>query len=391
MSGFCSGKAFDSGPAISISVLLWMALCVRAGEATTSKLDSIFTPLANSRSPGLTVLVQKDGRTLFRKGYGVRDLRTLKSIDAKTNFRLASCTKQFTAMAIMLLVHDRKLRYDDKLAEIFPDFPDYGRAITIRHLLTHTSGLPDYEDLMETAEKAHGPTWSAAHQIQDDEVLDLVKHQTRGKFAPGTSWSYSNSAYVVLGLVVAKVSGVPFDKFLHDRIFVHLQMTSTLAYINGKNSPPARAYGHTKDGEGFVESDQSPTSATLGDGGVYSNLVDLAKWDRALRNGALLSQEEMKAGLLAARLVDGSEPHWPTQPGDDNLNPGKPVSYGFGWFLDPYKSRPRMWHSGTTQGFRTVIERFTKENLTVIILCNRTDLDPAALALRVADIFEAQE
>ena len=99
----------------------------------------------------------------------------------------------------------------------------------------------------------------------------------------------------------------------------------------------------------------------------------------------------MKAGLLAARLVDGSEPHWPTQPGDDNLNPGKPVSYGFGWFLDPYKGRARMWHSGTTQGFRTVIERFTKENLTVIILCNRTDLDPSALALRVAESIAPSE
>jgi CubicO group peptidase (beta-lactamase class C family) len=168
-------------------------------------------------------------------------------------------------------------------------------------------------------------------------------------------------------------------------------MTSTLAFISGKNSPPDRAHGHTKEGDGFVESDQSPTSATLGDGGVYSNLVDLAKWDRALRNGTLLSEDEMKAGLLAARLVDGSKPHWPTQPGDDNLNPGKPVSYGFGWFLDPYKGRARMWHSGTTQGFRTVIQRFTKENLTVIILCNRTDLDPSALALQVIDSIAPSE
>ena len=369
------------------------AACIRAGlnDATSSKLDSIFTPLANRKSPGLAVLVQKDGRTLFRKGYGVRDLRSLKSIDAKTTFRLASCTKQFTAMAIMLLVHDGKLRYEDRLASILPNFPDYGRAITIRHLLTHTSGLPDYEDLMEIAERAHGPTWTAAHQIQDDEVLDLLKQQTRGKFAPGTSWSYSNSGYVVLGLVVAKVSGEPFDRFLHDRIFAPLQMSGTLAYINGKNSPPERAYGYDKVADTFVQADQSPTSATLGDGGVYSNLVDLAKWDTALRTGVLLSQEEMKAGKLPARLLDGSKPHWPTQPGDDNLNPGKPVSYGFGWFLDPYKGRARMWHSGTTQGFRTVIERFTNDNLTIIILCNRTDLDPSALALRVVESISLSE
>jgi CubicO group peptidase (beta-lactamase class C family) len=193
-----------------------------------------------------------------------------------------------------------------------------------------------------------------------------------------------------LGLIVAKISGESFGQFLRDRIFEPLQMTGTLAYVRGKNSPPQRAYGHTKDDGAFVEADQSSTSATLGDGGVYSNLTDLAKWDTALRNGGLLSHEEMKAGLSAARLSDGSEPHWPTQPGDDNLNPGRPVSYGFGWFLDPYKGRARMWHSGTTQGFRTVIERFAKEHITLIILCNRTDLDPGAFALRMADILQAQ-
>jgi CubicO group peptidase (beta-lactamase class C family) len=362
-----------------------------ASETIRSRLDSIFSGLANDRSPGLAVLVQKDGRAVFRSAYGVRDLRTLTRIDAETNFRLASFTKQFTAMAIMLLVHDGKLRYDETLSDVFPGFAAYGRAITIRHLLTHTSGLPDYEDLMMAAGQAGKAPWTATHQIQDDEVLDLLRQQSHGKFAPGTSWSYSNSGYVVLGLVVAKASGEPFGRFLDDRIFAPLQMRSTLAYINGKNLPPRRAYGHTRDGDVFVESDQSPTSATLGDGGIYSNLVDLAKWDQALRNCVLLSREEMKAGLVGVRLSDGSEPRWPAEPGDDNLNPGKPVSYGFGWFLDPYKSRARMWHSGSTRGFRTVIQRFTEENLTLIILCNRTDLDPSVLALKAADVLRAGE
>src|SRR5579863_2312292 len=357
-----------------VRALLSICVC----NAAASTLESIFTPLANDRSPGLAVLVQQDGRTIFQHGYGVRDLQTLTAIDADTDFRLASCSKQFTAMAVMLLVHDGKLRYSDTLTQVFPDFPAYGRTITIRHLLTHTSGLPDYEDLM-------GPAWNVTHQIRDHEVLDLLKRQTRGKFAPGTSWSYSNSGFVVLGLVAAKVSGKPFGRFLHDRIFEPLRMNHTLAYIKGENSPPHRAYGHVKEKDKFEEADQSPTSATLGDGGIYSNLVDLAKWDRALRTSALLSQEEMKPALVAVKLADGYDPRWPTQPGDDNLNPGKPVFYGFGWFLDPYNGRPRMWHSGTTQGFRTVVDRFTKENLTIVILCNRTDLDPSALALRVAD------
>ena len=305
----------------------------------------------------------------------LRDLRTSTRIDAQTDFRLASFTKQFTAMAIMLLVDDGKLRYDERLTEIFPDFPAYGKAITVRHLLTHTSGLPDYEDLMKP------DRWTAAHQIQDQEVMGLLKQQTAGKFAPGTSWAYSNSGYVVLGSIVAKVSGEPFGEFLRKRIFQPLHMSQTLAYVKGTNTVPNRAYGHTKQGDRFVETDQSATSATLGDGGIYSNLEDLAQWDGALESNTLLSEAEMRPALTPVRLNDGSQPHWPVKPDDDNLHPGQPVAYGFGWFLDRFEGRPRVWHTGSTMGFRTVIERFTKDKLTIVVLCNRTDLEPEKLAL----------
>ena len=348
---------------------------------TSPQVDAIFAPLANAKIPGLAVLVRKDGRTVFERGYGARELRTLTKIDTVTDFRLASFTKQFTGMAIMCLVHDGKLRYDQPLSEIFPDFPEYARAITVRHLLTHTSGLPDYEDVMD----AH--QWTAQHQIQDEEVLALLQRQTSPRFAAGTSWAYSNSAYVVLGLIVAKVSGEPFGRFLEDRIFKPLHMGNTLAYRNGKNTVPNRAYGHSGKAGDFVETDQSSTSATLGDGGVYSNLVDLAKWDAALQDHTLLGEQEMSAALVPVRLVNGGQANWPSAPGDDNLNPGKPVAYGFGWFLDPYRGHARMWHSGSTRGFRTAIERFPAEKLTVIVLCNRTDLDAAALALQAADLF----
>ena len=347
------------------------------GGPAQAQIGSIFAHLTDGKSPGVAVLVRKGGRTVFQRGYGVRDLRTFRKIDSRTNFRLASCTKQFTAMATMLLAHDGKLRYDMRLTDIFPDFPDYGRAITVRHLLTHTSGLPDYEDLM-------GDTWTASHQIQDEEVLRLLKHAAP-KFASGTSWAYSNSGYVLLGLIVARISGAPFPQFLHDRIFQPLHMTGSVAYVKGKNTVPNRAFGHTKENGRFIESDQSGTSATLGDGGIYSNIDDLAKWDAALQNHSLLSQEEMRAAWQPVTLADGSEPHWPKIPGDDNLNPGKLVSYGFGWFLDTYKTHARMWHFGSTMGFRTAVERFTQERLTIIILCNRTDLDPGALALQAAD------
>ena len=351
------------------------------------EIDALLSGVTSTDAPGLAVLVRYNGKTLFEQGYGVRDLRTKSRIAAHTNFRLASFTKQFTAMAIMLLVHDGRLRYDETLTEIFPDFPDYGKSITVRSLLNHVSGLPDYEDLMERSEKANGATWSPEKQIQDAEVLDLLKKEKSGKFAPETCWSYSNSGYVVLGLIVAKASGKPYGEFLRERIFAPLKMNHTIVYQKEKNEVVNRAFGHSKENDALKETDQSPTSATLGDGGIYSNLEDLAKWDDALRNHTLISEKEMQPALRPVKLRDGSEPHWPTEGNDDNLHPGKPVSYGFGWFLDPYNGHQRMWHTGSTMGFRTVIERFLGDNLAIIILANRTDLEPEKLSLQVANMF----
>jgi CubicO group peptidase (beta-lactamase class C family) len=357
-------------------------------SSVDSQVESIFSSITQENAPGLAVLVRKDGRTLFEKGYGVRDLRTNAKIDQHTNFRLASFTKQFTAMAVMMLVHDGKLRYNQTLTEIFPDFPSYGKNITIRNLLNHTGGLPNYEDLMEAVETPRNSwVWTPEHQIQDAEVLKLLKKETKGKFLPGTSWSYSNSGYVVLGLIVAKTSGQPYGSFLYARIFAPLHMDHTIVYQKGKNTVTNRAFGHSKEGDTLKETDQSSTSATLGDGGIYSSLEDLAKWDDALRNHTLLSAEEMAPALVPAKLANGSPTLWPTAPNDDNLHPGKPVSYGFGWFLDPYWGVPRMWHTGSTMGFRTIIERFATNNLTIIILCNRTDLNPEALAGKTGDLY----
>jgi len=360
-------------------------------------LDAIFSPLANASSPGLAVLVRKDGRTVFEHGYGARELRSFAKIDPQTDFRLASCSKQFTAMSIMLLVHEGKLRYDDKLTDVFPDFPAYGKAITIRNLLNHTSGLPDYENLMAAAEKREGAAlWTPEHQIQDAEVLELLKQETAGKFAPGTQWSYSNSGYVVLGLVVAKISGKPFREFLRERIFIPLEMSQTVAYQKGTNEVTHRAYGHSREGNTWKETDQSPTSATLGDGGIYSSLTDLAKWDEALAQHTLLTEKEMQHTLLTekemqpaltpAKLATGAQPKWPA---NSDRPEGTPVSYGFGWFLDPYRNHARMWHYGDTVGFHSYILRLPADRLTIIVLCNRTDLDPESLALKVADFYIA--
>lgn len=351
-------------------------------EAATSALVK---GLVADGEPGLAVLVRTNGRTVVARGYGVRDLRTRTPIDPRTCFRLGSVTKQMTAAAIMTLVRDGRLRYEDPLTEALPGFPAYGGGVTIRHLLTHTSGLPDYEQLMENTEKEKGPIWTPERQIRDDEVLALLEKETHGLFAPGTSWAYSNSGYVVLGLVAARAAGRPFGDVLRERIFAPLGMTRTLAFEKGKNEVPDRAYGHTKEPTGFRETDQSATSATLGDGGVYSCLEDLAKWDEALRANTLLSKAEMAPALTPASLTDGTPPLWPKgEQGGDNLFPGQPVAYGFGWFLDPWRGRPRTWHHGETMGFRSIVERFPADGVSVVVLANRGDIDLKSLALEIA-------
>src|SRR6202165_4353840 len=215
------------------------------------QIDTVFSGGTSPDAPRLAVLVRKNGQAVFERGYGVRDLRSKAKIDAHSNFRLASFTKQFTAMAVMLLVHDGKLRYDETLTEIFPDFSAYGKPIAIRNLLNHTSGLPDYEDLMDAEEKAKGAIWTREKQIQDAEVLELLKKEKNGKFAPRTSWSYSNSGYVVLGLIVAKVSGKSYAEFLHERIFAPLNMNHTIVFQKGKKEAANRAFGHSKENDAF--------------------------------------------------------------------------------------------------------------------------------------------
>jgi len=345
-----------------------------SNSASSEKIDAIFASagLESTAIPGAAIIVLKDGRTAFEHGYGVTDLKTRHKIDARTNFRLASVSKQFTAMAIMLLVHDGKLRYDERLTEIFPDFPDYGGGITVRNLLNHTSGLLDYEDLMPASDPKLP---IEQQQIQDAGVLALLERQNSTKFPPGTKWEYSNSGYVVLGLVVGKVSAQPFPDFLHDRIFSPLHMSDTMAYVRGKNEVPNRAFGHTFENASWKQTDQSPTSATLGDGGVYSSLADLTKWDRALANNTLLRQSEMQAALTPVDVLGVVGP--------DNT----PAEYGFGWFLNALNGHRRMWHYGETMGFRTTIQRFTDDHLTIILLANRADLNPSLLALKIANLY----
>jgi CubicO group peptidase (beta-lactamase class C family) len=345
-----------------------------AEKPTSQQIDAIFRLLVTPGSPGLAVIVLKNGEVLFQHGYGLANLETRVAIVPNTDFRLASFTKQFTATCIMLLVHDGKLSYDDTLTKIFPGFPTYGSAITVRMLLAHTSGLKDYEDLY--AAQFPGVDDRKVPQIKDAQILALMERQSGTDFPPGSQWRYSNTGYAMLAMIVEKISGKPFGEFLRERIFVPLGMKNTLAYEKSKKEVPHRALGYTKKDGKWVEADQRSTSAVLGDGGIYSNVEDLAKWDRALREHTLLSAAEMLPAFTPVKV-----------PGGAKTDDGDPTDYGFGWFLDPYKGRRRTWHSGTTTGFRTFIERFTDEDLTIVILCNHDDLKPGELADQVADLF----
>jgi len=349
-----------------------------------------FEPRIGAHEPGCALLVRQRGRICLARGYGVRDLRTGTLISPGTNFRLASVGKAFTAMAIMLLVRGGRLRYEATVSELYTGFPSWGRQITVRHLLTHTSGLPAYEDLIRAREGTGVQTHDTGRQIDDEEVLALLKNQRSAAFAAGSRWVYSNSGYVLLGLIVARISRQHFAEFLEERIFKPLGMAGTVVHRLSQISIRERAYGHVRTPGGFVVSDRSATSATQGDGGaIYSNLEDLARWDAALESATLLPAAEMREALAPVRLADGGESRWPEEAGEDNLAPGQPVSYGFGWFLDPHLGHGRMWHFGTTEGFRTVIMRFPAEQLTVVALCNRTDLDAIELVRELSAAYLA--
>ena len=369
------------GPFLKLAAILVVALPLAAAERTAgaadkpNKLaDAVLAAIGSAREPGAGIIVLKDGQVVYLGTRGVADMQGMRPIDGRTAFRLASVTKAFTATAVMMLMRDGKLRYESSLTDIFPDFPEYGRGITVRHLLNHTSGLPDYEDLMPPADPSV-PVEET--QIDDAGVLDLLKAQKAGWFVPGALWRYSNSGYVLLGLIVAKVSGRSFPTFLRERIFAPLKMDNTVALVRGRTRVSDRAFGYTKEDGRWRFTDQSPTSATLGDGGVYSSLYDLTLWDEALRRHLLLSEADMAPALIPVR-IRGKGPTGPD---------GEPADYGYGWFLNGWQGHPRIWHYGETVGFRTAIQRFTADGFTVIVLANRSDVDATGTALKVAGFY----
>ncbi|HEY3219803.1 MAG TPA: serine hydrolase domain-containing protein [Gemmatimonadales bacterium] len=321
-------------------------------------VDDLFTAYSGA-APGASVVVISDGRVIVRRAYGTADLEHHIAAAPETDYRLASVSKQFTAMAIMLLARDGRIRYDQPVRDFLPELPAATQAVTIRHLLNHTSGLWDYEDLIPESRTA---------QLDDTDVLTLVRSKDSLYFPAGSQYRYSNSGYVLLGLIVARVSGMTFPNFLRTRVFLPLGMGASVAHVEGLDTIPLRAYGYSPRGGTFVQTDQSVTSATLGDGGIYTNVDDMTRWDHALDGTVLVDAATLELATTPPQLPAGAA-----------------TQYGFGWFVDSYRGERRWRHTGETSGFRNAIMRFPGRRLTVIVLTNRSSGEPQAIAERIAD------
>ncbi len=329
--------------------------------AQQARVDALFTAFAESGAPGAAVVVARGDSIVFARGYGLADVEHGRGVTPSTSFRLASVTKQFTAAAILTLVEAGKLRLDDRVEDVLDDVPVYARDVSVRHLLAHTSGIPDYEVLLGSDD---GP------QLEDRDVLTLLHQAKKLHFPPGTSWRYSNSGYALLALIVERASGESFAQYLRRRIFDRAGMRAAVAHEDGVDMVAHRAYGYSGREGAWLRTDQSRTSAVLGDGGIYASAEELARWSAALTHDAVLSAASFAAATTPTTLASGEH-----------------TSYGFGWFLDSYHGQRRQRHEGDSIGFRTAIQRYPDVGLTVVVLVNRGAAPIDALSDGVAAIF----
>ena len=345
------------------TALLLLTALPWAGAAAdfSADIDALFKDFDKPRVPGASVIAIRDGKVLYKKAYGLADLEAGTPATTKTNYRLASVTKQFTAMCILILADRGRLSLDDHITRFFPDYPAYGREITIRQLLTHTSGLRAYEELIPPGRTA---------QLKDMDVLDLLKQQTSTYFAPGMEYRYSNTGYAHLAMIVEKASGMKFAAFLKKNIFGPLKMHETVAFEDGVSTVRNRAFGYTKKGDAFERTDQSLTSAILGDGGIYSSVEDMFLWDQALYTTKLVGAATLQQAWTPSILASG-----------------KQITYGFGWELGERDGMKTVRHSGGTVGFRTEILRIPDKKFTVVVLSNSSEAKPGELVNAIADLY----
>ena len=325
-------------------------------EQKVAKIDSVLNFYHEQGILNGAVLIAEAGKVIYQKGFGYANMDSKDPLKPKSNFRLASVSKQFTAMCIMMLEEQGKLNYGDNFQKYIPELKYEG--VTIRHLLWHTSGMPDYIDLMSEH-------WDPDKYYVNDDVLKLMtKYLPEKHFEPGERYEYSNTGYVLLASIVERVSGVSFKEYVQQNIFDRIGMSSSVIPIGKKEFEEManRVYGYdmTENG-GHVDNDYNHYNA-YGDGGIYSNLIDLFKWNEALYTEKLVKQETLKEAF---------KPYV--------LNNGFVGDYGFGWSLREIDSNKIIAHSGWWVGFRTYIFRDITNKHCVIILTNRGNRDATAL------------
>jgi len=328
-------------------------------EANLAKtIDETLTQTYKPNEPGASVIVVKDGKVILRKGYGMANLELGVPVEPDMVFRLGSVTKQFTAVAILMLAERGKLSLDDDLTKFLPDYPTKGQKISIEHLLTHTSGIKNYTSL---------PEWLAAWRkdVTVKEIVDLFKDQPMD-FAPGEKWSYSNSGYILLGAIIERVSGQTYQDFMQQNIFTPLGMKHS-HYDNTARLIPRRVNGYSKTSEGYQNAAYLSMTQPFSAGALMSSVDDLALWDGALYTEKLVKQESLKRAWT---------PHL--------LNNNKSAHYGYGWSMSAYESHPIIEHSGGVNGFATYALRLPADRIFVAILTNRDSMGPGAVAFKIA-------
>lgn len=307
--------------------------------------------------PGVALAIVKDGKIVLARGYGFANVEHQIPVKPETIFQSGSTGKQFTATAVMMLVEEGKLSLEDKITKYFPDAPESWRDITIRHLLTHTSGMTDYPS-----------DFDMRRDYTEDELFQRMKPIPLA-FQPGEKWSYSNLAYVTLGILIHKVSGKFYGDFLHERVFKPLEM-STARIISETDIIPNRAAGYRLvNGQLKNQNWVSPSLNTTADGALYLTVYDMAKWDAALYTETLLKRSSLEQMWTPVKLNDG-----------------KTFPYGFGWALGEVRGHRIIEHGGAWQGFKAQISRYVNDKLTIILFANQTRANQTKLTHDIAAI-----
>jgi CubicO group peptidase (beta-lactamase class C family) len=339
-------------------------------DTTAAKVDKLFENWDKPDSPGCALGIVKDGRLIYKRGYGMANLDYNIPISSKSAFDIQSMAKQFTAMSVLLLAKQGKLSLDDEIQKYLPDFPRYQSPITIRHLIHHTSGIRDHWVLHELA----GMRGENVHLTEYD-FLGLLARQKDLNFKPGEGHAYSNSGYFLLGLIVKKVSGKSLREFTAENIFKPLGMNNTHFHDDRNMVVKNRVSAYLpRSSGGFAAA--LLNAGTVGDGNLFTSVEDLFLWDQNFYNNKL----GFGSDLISEQLSTGK------------LNNGQKLNYAFGLRVEEYKGLRTIRHGGSGSGFDTDMTRFPEEKFSVICLCNEGDnLDSGGFRARVADIFLADQ